>query len=716
MTPKALISLFALTLLPAVTIGQNPSKAKHEPNGHHGTAPAATPAVSALITPTPPAPVTGPVTPLPVAAMKMLSPTTGWASSGSQLFLTTDNGADWTNISPPTADGDLYAGVFFLDPQTGWLLTAHSDDLEDWNFAVWRTSNGGATWDHASLPRWHHDKRRGEPGLTSHGAITFADVHTGYLSLDLKGNTLFATSTLLATFDGGRTWDWAPGGPEAHISGMAATNSGTLWTVGQAHGVSELDANRNSFAFDTVSLPAPSAVAPNTIPTYSLPVFLDAHTGYEVVRYRSPNGATSAAVLFSTTNGGSTWKSDGVLKNLLGSEDVNATLTASAWILPFDPQGSPASLIELAPGVTSSLPTHKSGDFGRCTISFTSQAQGWSDCAEDDLTATSNGGATWTEISPRQSTTARSSSNAITPPITAMPPLTFATPPTPATPSLARTVSQHLGFDSAILPDPAKLAAWWQSSPYYDIGIYAPGSPNGPTDPALTAAWVTTVSAQGWGIVPIWAGLQSPCGCSNPPTGPHAHDPYPGCHQFSASQTFSINPTQAEQQGQAQALAAYHSVKSVGLDGSIVYADIEPYDHAAHDERNRSCGAATEAYVAGWVKGMHQNGGTGSAGVYGIVWDAAPTTRNPGPSTSRAPTPSSSPATTIASPSGASTTTPNPNSTTPSGPPASASTSSALEPRNPGAAPASTSTPTSRTRPSPAATTSNPSCPPPSPT
>jgi probable HAF family extracellular repeat protein len=624
MTPKALISLVALTLLPAVTIGQNPSKAKHEPNGRHHTAPAAAPAVSPVVTPlvTPPAPVTGPVTPLPVASMKMLSPTTGWASSGSQLFLTTDNGANWKDVSPATAPGDLYAGAFFLDPQTGWLLTAHSDDSEDWIFAVWRTSNGGTTWASASLPRWHHERKHGEPGLASHGAITFADVHHGWLSLDLKGNTLFGTSALLTTFDGGRNWDWAPAGPDAHISAMVAV-SDTLWTVGQSHGVSELDANRDSFFdFDTVSLPAPAQIAPNTIPTYTLPVFLDSRTGYEVVRYRSPNGATSAAVLFTTSNGGNSWKADGILKGLLGSEDANSAITASAWILPFDPQGSAASLIEQSPGITKSLPAHQSGDLGRCTISFFSQAEGWSDCA-GDLTATSNGGTTWTEISPRTNNGVLVA-NAITPSI-AVPPLTFATPSTAPLPvSLTRTISQHLGFDAATVPDPATMKTWWQSSPYYDIGIYAPGAPNGPTDPALTAAWVTAVTQQGWGIVPIWPGLQSPCGCSNPPSGPHAHDAYPGCHQRGAAQTFSINPIQAQQQGQAQAKAAVKSVKSLGLDGSIIYVDIENHDTSARDERNLSCGAATEAYVAGWVKGMHQNAGAGSAGVYAIVWNAVP--------------------------------------------------------------------------------------------
>jgi hypothetical protein len=627
MTPKFLTSLLVLALFSLASAAQNPSHAKHEPNDHHWNWPHHNPAppppapiVTSPTPPTPPAPVTGPVVPLPVVSMKMLSPGTGWASTGRQIFLTTDNGADWKNISPATSTGDLYAGAFFLDPQTGWLLTAHTDNFEDYTFAVWRTSNGGTTWASAPLPHWHHDKRHAEPGLTSRGNITFSDLHHGWLSLDLKGNTLFGTSTLLTTFDGGRTWNWALNGPDAHISGMVTSSDDVLWTVGQSHGVSDLETNLDSFAdFDSVSLPAPPQIAPNTIPTYDLPIFTDSRSGYEVVRYRSPNGSTSAAVLYSTTNGGRTWRADGILKNLLGSEDANSTLAGSAWILPLNPQGSAASLIEHSPGATFTLPSHQSGDFGRCTLSFTSQAQGWSDCA-GDLTTTNNGGATWTEISPRTNN-GLLVSNPITPP-SAVSPLIVATPSTPPPTSLARAVSQHLGFDSATLPDPATMNTWWQSSPYYDIGIYAPGAPNGPSDPALTSAWVNAVSHQGWGILPIWSGLQAPCACNNPPSGPHAHDTYPLCRKFSSA--FSFKPSQAEQQGEAQAQAAYNSVKSIGLDGSILYVDIEHYDASASDDRNQSCGAATQAYVAGWVKRMHQNGGAGSAGVYGTVADAAP--------------------------------------------------------------------------------------------
>jgi hypothetical protein len=628
MTPKALFFAVAVSLLPVAAAAQsfhsgNPSKAKIEPKAPSAPVPsvsaaAFTPAVTPQVAPT------GPVVPLPVVSMKMLSPASGWASNGSQLFMTTDNGAHWKDISPPAADEDTYAAIFFLDAQAGWLLAAQSDNSEDWSFAVWHTSNGGANWTKAAVPAWKHNKRRAEPGLAGHGTIAFADAEHGWLSLDIQGNTLFATSTLLSSSDGGKTWSWEGSGPDAHISGMAAVSGGSLWTVGLAHGASELDLSRNGLAaFDAVTLPTPAEIAPGSVPTYDLPVFSDAHTGYEVVRYRSPDGSTSTAVLLTTSDGGDVWRTDATVSNLLGSEAVNSTIVDSTWVFSLDPHGAPASLVEPRLGMTTSLPAHHSGDFGRCTLSFSTPAQGWSDCS-GVLTSTSNGGVTWTAISPR------TSNGVLTPdPIaapTSVPALQTAGVPVSAPSPLARAVSQHLGFDSATLPDPATMETWWQSSPYYDIGIYASGSPNGPTDPALTRAWVLAVSGEGWGILPIWAGLQAPCACNNPPSGPHAHDAYPNCRQFASE--FSFRPNEAEQQGKAQAQAAFNSVRSLGLDGTIIYVDIEGYDSSAKEAHDPalSCGVATQAYVAGWVAGMHENGGTGSAGVYGALWDAVPHT------------------------------------------------------------------------------------------
>jgi len=157
------------------------------------------------------------------------------------------------------------------------------------------------------------------------------------------------------------------------------------------------------------------------------------------------------------------------------------------------------------------------------------------------------------------------------------------------------------------------MKAWWASSPYYDVGIYALGSPSGPVNPKLNSTWVDKVVGYGWGIIPIWSGLQAPCACHNPASGPHKDDKYPNCRLF--ANVFSFAPDTAEFQGEEQAKEAYNSVTSLGLDGSIIYVDIENFAAA-------ECGGSASAYVAGWNEMMHLLGGAGSARVYGGIWDA----------------------------------------------------------------------------------------------
>lgn len=147
------------------------------------------------------------------------------------------------------------------------------------------------------------------------------------------------------------------------------------------------------------------------------------------------------------------------------------------------------------------------------------------------------------------------------------------------------------------------MAVWWQSSPYYDVGIYLPGAPNGPVNIhskkhpnrfTLNSTWVSTVIGQGWGIIPIWSGLQPPC-----VTETKKNRVY-----------FSSDPDTAQVQGEQQADLAFISAEALGFAGNIIYLDIEEYKHS-------SCGNAVRKYLAGWISEMHTNAGPGSAGVYG---------------------------------------------------------------------------------------------------
>jgi hypothetical protein len=74
----------------------------------------------------------------------------------------------------------------------------------------------------------------------------------------------------------------------------------------------------------------------------------------------------------------------------------------------------------------------------------------------------------------------------------------------PATPS--STISAHLGFDKfPVIPTTSDMQKWMNSSPYYDVGIYLPGSKNKSNDPNLTPAWLSDVQGQNqaWGYYAV---------------------------------------------------------------------------------------------------------------------------------------------------------------------------------------------------------------------
>jgi len=162
--------------------------------------------------------------------------------------------------------------------------------------------------------------------------------------------------------------------------------------------------------------------------------------------------------------------------------------------------------------------------------------------------------------------------------------------------------SQLLAFDKTDFLPVEDMQTWWDSSPYYAVGIYLPGSPNRSSNHTYaTQDWIDAVMAQGWGLWPIWFGLQAPC------------VNYPG----KITQFISTDPSAAAAQGAQQADAAYNAATNLGLDGSIMYFDIEPYS-----TQSGSCSAAVQAYIGGFVAEMHDDAPGSSVGVYGDVYVA----------------------------------------------------------------------------------------------
>ncbi len=145
-------------------------------------------------------------------------------------------------------------------------------------------------------------------------------------------------------------------------------------------------------------------------------------------------------------------------------------------------------------------------------------------------------------------------------------------------------------FDSCNAPSTSALTAWL-GSPYRALGIYIGGSNRGCPNPQLTSDWAASAVATGWGLIPIYVGLQAPC--------------------VSASGLAKISPSIAASQGTAAADDAAGDAGVLGLgSGSPIYFDMEGYAI-----NNAACSQSVEAFVSAWVNELHALGHL--AGVYG---------------------------------------------------------------------------------------------------
>jgi hypothetical protein len=145
-------------------------------------------------------------------------------------------------------------------------------------------------------------------------------------------------------------------------------------------------------------------------------------------------------------------------------------------------------------------------------------------------------------------------------------------------------------FDSCNAPSSSALGAWL-GSPYRALGIYIGGANRACPSPLLTPDWAANAVATGWGLIPIYVGLQAPCA--------------------SASGLAKISPSIAASQGTAAADDAAVDAGALGLGGgSPIYFDMEGYAI-----NNAACSQSVEAFVSAWVDELHALGHL--AGVYG---------------------------------------------------------------------------------------------------
>ena len=172
--------------------------------------------------------LSGPDVDIVLARVRFADAQHGWVfGEMGALFATEDGGASWSRQRVPTRY--LLLGATFLDEAHGWLVGAGSTILQ--------TSDGGASW------------RAGEVlGLTQRvpsqppaqsvvravsqtdapslrlNAVSFADARHGW--------AVGAGGAVLATSDGGRTWQTQTSGTESDLFDVKFFDEREGWAVG----------------------------------------------------------------------------------------------------------------------------------------------------------------------------------------------------------------------------------------------------------------------------------------------------------------------------------------------------------------------------------------------------------------------------------------------------------------------------------------------------
>jgi photosystem II stability/assembly factor-like uncharacterized protein len=308
-----------------------------------------------------------------VASMKLLAPGVGWAQTGRGLLWTKDGGKDWKDITPQITGDETLGSIFFLDRSKGWITINHERAAsEEAEFEVVSTSDTGSTWTRAKFTL-----RQKDYGISadfslrgSAGRIAFADPLHGWLNVEFVESPNTWWSFLLVTSDGGRTWKRAPHAPNLSDFVILLVSPTEGWLFGMEDDASSrLYVTRDSAHHWREVAPEPPALPDRQV--MGLPTFDNAKHGFLQVNGVSgiDRKMSLTMVLLETIDGGRTWKPD---------RTVGARIDASSNAAAAD--------------------TLRYKDISQ--ISFATRAQAWAIVGDGDLLSTTDGGATWTDITP----------------------------------------------------------------------------------------------------------------------------------------------------------------------------------------------------------------------------------------------------------------------------------------------------------------------------
>jgi photosystem II stability/assembly factor-like uncharacterized protein len=321
--------------------------------------------------------------------MQLLAPSTGWALGNGRLFWTADNGERWIDITPGRA-GTKIADVFFRDVINGWVLLESNAGDGMIRVVLATTSDGGHIWSFADIPI----PKQFPDELSGAGWVDFADAEHGWVVLKNHTSSAFSTARLIQTMDGGSKWQELPqaplGAPVVFVNSTDGWLAGDSGTGGSGNMYRTRDAGRT---WQGADLQHPSA-AGLVSAAYGTLRFTDAKHGSVPVTF-SPISGQSTLVLFTTSDGGSTWHAAQVLHvpNRYGESPLPSAVVDSTLLVLRS-----ATLVAVGPdsGESSRGIGGVSPDEVFKEMTFIDAVGGWLRTSDGRLVSTADGGRTLT--------------------------------------------------------------------------------------------------------------------------------------------------------------------------------------------------------------------------------------------------------------------------------------------------------------------------------
>jgi hypothetical protein len=181
-----------------------------------------------------------------IRATQLLSPREGWVLNGDHLYWTANGGSSWQDISTKLEEGHHILAFTFLDSSRGWIVLQEYAADNFGSLSIVKTEDGGLTWQKVSILIDNPD----EVDEIESAFIEFIDPQTGWISFKLHSSSNFSFGRLLATEDGGSTWQerniplgepvvfqdekrgWVSGGPLEQT--YTTKDGGGSWSLSEA--------------------------------------------------------------------------------------------------------------------------------------------------------------------------------------------------------------------------------------------------------------------------------------------------------------------------------------------------------------------------------------------------------------------------------------------------------------------------------------------------